>query len=476
MEIGFFEKDKTLKLDNRSIATSGTAILAMRGAGKSWLNALIAEELCKAKIPFVMVDPEGEYWTLKVGFPQVIVAGGEHADIPISIELAKDLADYLVEERLELILDLNDMRRSGQIRFLAEFLQELFVIETKNRIPLWVSFEEADLWVPQVGNPDCKAWVLDICQRGRKRGLGFSLVSQRPAIIDKTALSQAEYRFFKRFQQPQDLSAVKDYLGPYSRSVNSLPSLNNSQALFYAPTKYEEPHLMTVSARETPHGGATPEQVAMIKPTTTILNLKKRFEEILTKKIEEKNLIESLRKDIKLLQKKVVKKEEEIEKLKTAKEVAKLLSPEIRSTKMMSDVKERDSRIAQLEDQIRKYKQRVTLQTEQTIPLDFEFLERIVTYGVDLKTGRVLGDEYSDLLLNRLSPEQRVIYIALKPADNPLSTFELSKNCGFSQTRTRKLLKQLVKMKLIETAGRGGRRKLYRTTGFSPTLKNSAEF
>lgn len=467
MEIGFFEKDKTLKLDDRSVATSGTAILAMRGAGKSWLNALIAEGLCKAKIPFVMVDPEGEYWTLKVGFPQVIVAGGEHADIPTSIELAKDLADYLVEERLELILDLSDMRRSDQIRFLAEFLQQLFVIETRRRIPIWVSFEEADLWVPQVGNPDCKEWVLDICQRGRKRGLGFSLVSQRPAIIDKTALSQVEYRFFKRFQQPQDLNAVKDYLGPHSRTVDSLPSLSNSQALFYAPTQYEEPYIITVSARTTPHGGATPEQIAMIKPTTTILNLKKRFEEILAKKTEEKSLTESLRKEIRSLRKKVAKKEEEIEKIRTAKEIAKILSPEIKYAKMMSNLNEKDQQIAQSVEQIRRYKQQSSVKIEDPPTLDFEFLERFIVYGIDLKTGRVLGDQYSDLLLNRLSPEQRVIYIALKKAGKPLSTLEISKNCAFSQTKARKLLKQLMKMKLIETARSVGRRKFYRTSTLS---------
>ena len=93
--------------------------------------------------------------------------------------------------------------------------------------------------------------------------------------------------------------------------------------------------------------------------------------------------------------------------------------------------------------------------------LDFEFLERIVVYGIDMKTGRVLGDEYSDLILNRLSPEQRVIYIALTQAGKPLSTLEISKNCAFSQTKTRRVLKQLERMKLIEARRKGGRRRTY---------------
>jgi len=235
MKVGTFKDGDFLNLNDRVVATSGTAILAMRGGGKSWLNAVIAEGFCRSKIPFAIVDSEGEYWTLKVGFPKVVVAGGDHMDVPISVEIAKDLGECLVKERLELILDMSDMRRSEQVQFLASFLEEVFMLETKEKMPLWVSFEEADLWIPQIGNPACKERVLDICQRGRKRGIGFSLVSQRPAIIDKTALSQAEYRFFKRFQQPQDLDAVKDYLGPFARMHELLPPLGEEQAVFYAP-------------------------------------------------------------------------------------------------------------------------------------------------------------------------------------------------------------------------------------------------
>ena len=460
MKIGLSEEGDAIDLDNKSVATSGTAILAMRGGGKSWLNALIAEELCRAKIPLAILDPEGEYWTLKVGYPQLIVAGGEHADIPLSVELAKDLAKYLVEERLELVLDLSDIRRSSQIQFLTDFLQDLFVIETKKRLPIWVSFEEADLWVPQVGNPNCKEWVLDICQRGRKRGIGFSLVSQRPAIVDKTALSQAEYRFFKRFQQPQDLSAVKDYLGPHSKLVQSLPSLSNDQALFYAPAKFEKPLAIKVSTRTTPHGGATPEQIALIKPTSKIINLKERFDKILARKKDEENLIQTLEKEITLLRKEISKKGEEIRKLKTAKDVAKILSPEIMSAKIMLD-REKNERIAYLEREIQKNKQQLSMKMTELPEQNLEFLEKVVVYGIDLKTGRVLGDEYSDLLLNRLSPEQRVVYLNLSEAGKSLGVSQISKNCGFSPDKARKILRQLMKMKLVETARLGKRQKLY---------------
>ena len=466
MRIGILGNGQPAVIDDRSVATSGTAILAMRGGGKSWLNAVIAEGLCNAKMPFAIIDPEGEYWTLKIGFPKVVVAGGDHADIPLSVEIAKEIAECLVKERLELILDISDMRRNHQISFLTDFLEELFTLETKERIPLWVSFEEADIWIPQIGNPACKERVLDVCQRGRKRGLGFSLVSQRPAIVDKTALSQAEYRFFKRFQQPQDLNAVKDYLGPYEKMVEMLPSLQEKQALFYAPTLLKEPVTMDVSLRKSPHGGATPEQIAMIKPTTAILNLKERLEKLLIKKREEKDLIKTLTSQIERLREEINKKEEEIERLKTAREAAKMLTPEIRKTewtKLEDAIKERDARIAELEEQLRRLKIQTTNSAQVSVSTpNWEFLERILVYGLDMKTGRVLGDEYADLLLNQLTPDQRIVYIQLRKARQPLRIREIGQKVTFSESKIRKTSKTLQRMRLIEATRWIGKGKYYK--------------
>jgi len=459
MKVGTFKDGDFLNLNDRVVATSGTAILAMRGGGKSWLNAVIAEGFCRSKIPFAIVDSEGEYWTLKVGFPKVVVAGGDHMDVPISVEIAKDLGECLVKERLELILDMSDMRRSEQVQFLASFLEEVFMLETKEKMPLWVSFEEADLWIPQIGNPACKERVLDICQRGRKRGIGFSLVSQRPAIIDKTALSQAEYRFFKRFQQPQDLDAVKDYLGPFARMHELLPPLGEEQAVFYAPTLFEEPSIIQVPHRKTPHGGATPEQIAMIKPTTAVINLRERLEELMVKRKKERDSINKLQSQVKQLRHEIVAKEKEIEKLKTARVVAKMLKPELKAgelERVEAQIKEKDETILRLKQEVAQLKQLQVFGREIEFPAaNLEFLEKLLVYGIDLKTGRVLGDEYSDLLLNQLTPEQRVIFIQLKKVMKPLSIIDIVQRTSLSEGKIRKSIRQLSKMKFVEVIKRG---------------------
>lgn len=445
--IGYTNSRKPIALDVKEVATSGTVILAMRGGGKSWLNAVIAEGLCEAKIPFVIVDPEGEYWTLKVSYPRVVVAGGEHSDIPLSQEIARDLANLLVEERLELVLDMSDMRRDQQVSFLADFLDELFAKETKKRIPLWVSFEEADIWVPQIGNPRCKEKVLDICQRGRKRGLGFSLVSQRPAILDKTALSQAGYRFFKRFQQPQDLDAVRDHLGPYAKLVSKLPSLRDEEALFYAPMSAAEPLLITVASRKSPHGGATPEQIAQIKPTTKIIGLRKKIEKLLKAKKEEMNIIEKLKRENEILREELKRKEEELRKMIEAFDIAKIIAPSL---------------VEGLSKKIFERAEKMRNQAEINLTNLSPIIEPVRVYGIDIRSGRVIGDEKADFLLNNLTPIQRRVYLILQRTDTPLSVAEISLRAGISLSKTREILKSFKKRRIIRQMKGYRGRKMYK--------------
>ena len=70
-------------------ATKTFAILAKRGAGKSYTGAVLAEEFAKVNIPFVVFDPIDVWWELRLaadgkgkGLP-VVVFGLEHQLIAI---------------------------------------------------------------------------------------------------------------------------------------------------------------------------------------------------------------------------------------------------------------------------------------------------------------------------------------------------------------------------------------------------------
>ena len=49
------------------MASQATALLGVRGAGKSNLARVIAEECAESKVPFVVFDPIGNWYGLRAG-------------------------------------------------------------------------------------------------------------------------------------------------------------------------------------------------------------------------------------------------------------------------------------------------------------------------------------------------------------------------------------------------------------------------
>ena len=56
---------KEFSLNAQELVTGRTCLIAQSGAGKSWTLAVICEKLCKANIGFIIIDTEGEYFSLK---------------------------------------------------------------------------------------------------------------------------------------------------------------------------------------------------------------------------------------------------------------------------------------------------------------------------------------------------------------------------------------------------------------------------
>src|SRR6058998_485061 len=100
-----FKISPNLSLPRESV-TSVLAFLAKRGAGKTYSASVLAEEMLKAGIPIVVIDGMGIWWGLRVdkdkkssGLP-IVVFGGEHQDLPLSPDKAKQLARAIVESNI----------------------------------------------------------------------------------------------------------------------------------------------------------------------------------------------------------------------------------------------------------------------------------------------------------------------------------------------------------------------------------------
>src|ERR671924_1637650 len=91
-------------------ATKSFAILAKRGAGKSYTGAVLAEEFHKNNIPFVVFDPIDVWWGLRLakggttnGMP-VVVFGQDHAGIPLTREMGKAIAQAIVQDNVSCVI------------------------------------------------------------------------------------------------------------------------------------------------------------------------------------------------------------------------------------------------------------------------------------------------------------------------------------------------------------------------------------
>jgi hypothetical protein len=238
--------------------------------------AVIAEEMHAAGLPWVAIDPKGDWWGLRSsrdgtgpGLP-VPVFGGLHGDVPLTPEAGRLIAEIIAEENLTCILDVSDFpSKAAQMRFLTDFAEHLFRLHRKHPHPRHVFLEEADEYLPQrVMGEQAKcvgAWSR-LVKQGGAFGLGVTLISQRSAVVNKDALTQVETLIALRTTSPQDRAAIKawvDYHDAGRELVDSLPGLEDGEAWVVSPhwlARHGQPAIQRVRFRQraTFDSGATP--------------------------------------------------------------------------------------------------------------------------------------------------------------------------------------------------------------------------
>jgi hypothetical protein len=273
-------KDLTLGLD---AVTKTIAILAQRGMGKSYCASVLTEQMLKAGAHVVVVDPLGVFWGLRSsedgrheGLP-IPIFGGDHADVPLDPNSGTLVADLVVNERLSVVLDLSRMSSSSDAaRFMLAFSERLY---HKNRKPLHLILDEADEWAPQHpmhGKERLLGAIENLVRRGRARGLGVTLVTQRSAVLNKNVLSQADLLIAMRTVAPQDRAAIDAWVKANGdeagrrQVMDSLASLAIGEAWFWSPGWLGSLKRSKVNRRETFDSSATPKMGVRVREPKTL--------------------------------------------------------------------------------------------------------------------------------------------------------------------------------------------------------------
>ena len=104
------------------------------GAGRVYTVAVICEELCKNKVPFVIIDVEGEYSGLKEKFEVIWLGDDENCDLRWKNKVdLKQLAKF-APDCPSIVFDLSETYRPREK--VNEFLIELYREISRRRTPI----------------------------------------------------------------------------------------------------------------------------------------------------------------------------------------------------------------------------------------------------------------------------------------------------------------------------------------------------
>ena len=168
------------------------------------------------------------------------------------------------------IINLKGISPDIQQMIVSKLLKDLFHARKIGDVaPHLVVLEEAHNYCPERGFGEQKTSeiVRLIASEGRKFGMGLCIVSQRPARLDKSVLSQVNAQIILKVTNPNDLKAVTASVeGLTSEYEEEIKRLRVGTAILSGIT--DMPLLVSVRPRKSKHGGTT-QQLAAPKTETS---------------------------------------------------------------------------------------------------------------------------------------------------------------------------------------------------------------
>ncbi len=330
-------------LDLNKLLTKHVAVLAKSGSGKSYAVGVLIEEILERAVPILVIDPHGEYGTLRepavpdeeqfarfgiqprayttreYGDPQqpgllplrlpnnlsqqelvhlipgklnntqlgilyTAIKGIDTLDFEtllLQLEQEESSAKWSIIHLVEHLRSLgifstqpiayNELIKSGvcsiiNLRGFAPEIQDiivyklakdLFELRKNNKVPpFFLVVEEAHNFCPErsFGETSSSKILRTLASEGRKFGLGLCVISQRPARVDKSVLSQCTTQLILKVTNPNDLKAVSNSVeGLTAESEREIQNLPIGTALVTGVT--DLPLFVNVRPRRTRHGG-----------------------------------------------------------------------------------------------------------------------------------------------------------------------------------------------------------------------------
>lgn len=282
---------KDARLDLDALLRGRMLVQANPGKGKSWLLRRLAEELF-GKVQVIIIDPEGEFATLREKFGYVLVGkGGETPADPRSAAL---VAERLLAVKACAVCDLYEMKPFARHEWVQKFLDA--VIDSPKNLwhPCVIIVDEAHVFCPEKGAGESVASeaMIGLATRGRKRGFAAVFATQRLGKLRKDAAAELLTVLIGGTFIDIDRKRAADALGIYGKDqhefFDAIKVLPRGQFYALGPAISDERLLVEVGPVRTTHPEAgsarhaaepppAPEEIARLLPK--LADLPKQAEE-----------------------------------------------------------------------------------------------------------------------------------------------------------------------------------------------------
>ncbi len=248
-----------LELDLGKLMAGRCLIQGSSGAGKSQTLRRIIEEAFDY-LTTIIIDPEGEFANLAAHIGATTVIARDYANDGLTA-----LALRTRHHRIALHLDLTDLEPDHRIEKAAAFFAGLLSTPREHWAhTVLVCIDEAHLLAPHMAASarDAEtrrlgvATLTDMCARGRKRGIGTIIATQRLAKLASSVVSELHNHLIGLNVFDRDVARAADLLGFGSDQAALLRQLPPGEFFAFGPALAATPVLAKIDPTITPHIGA----------------------------------------------------------------------------------------------------------------------------------------------------------------------------------------------------------------------------
>lgn len=265
IDIGRTSKGEAVGVDLSKLIDGRLLIQGNSGAGKSMLLRRLFEQSF-GRVQQLLIDPDGEFSTLKEHFDVAVIAAADVLRIGGST-----FAAHLREHRYSAVLDLSDATPDQRLEIVADLAEGLIAAPEVHWHPLLVLIDEAQTLAPHYDTGDVTAdtrkrstaMLSDLMGRGRKRGIAGVIATQRIAETAKAVVSKATNVVVGRTIFDRDMERAGALLGFTLGHSRALRSLADGEFLAMGPAIAGPRRIRFKSGSvKSRHKGAAPDVIA----------------------------------------------------------------------------------------------------------------------------------------------------------------------------------------------------------------------